>query len=1046
MRTSDRWKYVKATTPYITKVASVFTVATGCLVLSGWFFNIPSFKSILPGIISMKFNTAVCFILSGIALYLLDAPEPGKSKKRVAFVCSWIILFAGFLNLSEYISGYNLGIDELLWKEGPGTFGTTFPGRMSMTTAINFILLGAFFLTLQKRKYHWLIQALLIVMISGSLLVILNHLAGVSFLNAIPQISDTALHTAILFIVLGFGIFCSWPLGHPSFSFQKKIAGFFALVTMMLVIVFFAISKNNEHAVDTAQWVDHTNQVLLQAQELRMGVAEMQNATKDFLITGTESYLPVFSSTVADIGDRMAGLKEITKDNATQQTRIDSLGKLITGFIKSRTELLRISRIARFSDEKIEQILKEGKDTTDGIRTLISAIRHEEKLLLATRKAENERSIQNSSRVITLFQFTTIILFLATLVIIYDNTRKRNQAEEQLNEFKHFFNNSNDLCLIANMGGYFETINPNLEKVLGFSEKELTTKPFINFVHPDDIAATLHEFERQQSGAVVMNFTHRFLKKDGSYVWIDWNSIPNSATGKIYAIGRDITDRKNAEEQLKEYKYFFDNSNDLCLIANEEGYFETITPKVEEVLGYSNAEISQIPFIELVYPDDVPSTLLNYDKLKSGATVINFANRYRKKDGSYVWFEWNTSPNSVTRKLYCIARNITERKMLEDKLKQFNRELEQKVKERTLELSYSERRFRALIENSSDAISLVDASGKVIYQSPAAETITGLTMEDRNAESNFANIHPGDIEKAHKLYDELVQAPGIDIPVLFRVIHKKGHYVWIEGTATNLIHDESVGALVINFHDVTHRIEAEENLKKYAEELKSSNTELERFAYIASHDLQEPLRMVNSFMSLLEERMEGQLDETNKQYLHFAVDGANRMKALIQDLLLYSRIGVNQENFTNSDLNEIMQYTIRLMEEDIKKNQATITVSHLPVISVNKTLISQLFVNLVSNALKYHGDKDPKIEVGCAESPAHWTFYVKDNGIGIDFKFFDKIFIIFQRLHNKSEYSGTGIGLAICKKIVDIHKGKIWVESETGKGSSFYFSIPKQHI
>src|SRR5665213_1540604 len=182
---------MKVNTNYITKTASLLTIATGCLVLAGWLFNIPYFKTVLPGIVSMRFNAAVCFILSGIALYLFNAPRINQPLKTIASVCSWMVLLTGFLTFSEYIFHWNLGIDELLWKEGPGAIGTSF----------NFMLLGFIFLMLDKRKYHWLIHALLIAIIPGSVLVIFNHLFGVSFLNSFPELTNTALHTAILFIV-----------------------------------------------------------------------------------------------------------------------------------------------------------------------------------------------------------------------------------------------------------------------------------------------------------------------------------------------------------------------------------------------------------------------------------------------------------------------------------------------------------------------------------------------------------------------------------------------------------------------------------------------------------------------------------------------------------------------------------------------------------------------------------------------------------------------------------------------------------------------------
>ena len=239
-------------------------------------------------------------------------------------------------------------------------------------------------------------------------------------------------------------------------------------------------------------------------------------------------------------------------------------------------------------------------------------------------------------------------------------------------------------------------------------------------------------------------------------------------------------------------------------------------------------------------------------------------------------------------------------------------------------------------------------------------------------------------------------------------------------------------------------VEMKANLQKSTSELTASNTELERFAYVASHDLQEPLRMVSSFLNLLEEEYGKNLDENAREYIHFAVDGAARMKILVNDLLQYSRVGTNKEEFTAVDLNDTMEYVIRVLDEEIKKNNAKVKVGSLPVIRANKTLMGQMFINLIGNALKYHGNRPPEIEIGCKETPEWYVFYVKDNGIGIDPKFFDKIFIIFQRLHSKAEYSGTGIGLAICKKIAEVHKGKIWVESLKDQGSTFYFNIAKK--
>ncbi|WP_290707853.1 ATP-binding protein, partial [Flavihumibacter sp. CACIAM 22H1] len=233
-------------------------------------------------------------------------------------------------------------------------------------------------------------------------------------------------------------------------------------------------------------------------------------------------------------------------------------------------------------------------------------------------------------------------------------------------------------------------------------------------------------------------------------------------------------------------------------------------------------------------------------------------------------------------------------------------------------------------------------------------------------------------------------------------------------------------------------------LSERAEQLARSNAELERFAFVASHDLQEPLRMVSSFLQLLDKRYKEQVDEAGRQYINFAVTGAERMKRLINDLLEYSRIEHALANFEVVNMNQVLKEACLNLQEAIADNQASIEYDELPIIEKgNYSSMVQLLQNLLGNALKYRSEAPVLIQVGCKEEEEHWGFSVKDNGIGIESDYFEKIFIIFQRLHNMSEYSGTGIGLAICKKIVEQHGGKIWVHSIENQGSTFYFTIKK---
>ena len=227
-------------------------------------------------------------------------------------------------------------------------------------------------------------------------------------------------------------------------------------------------------------------------------------------------------------------------------------------------------------------------------------------------------------------------------------------------------------------------------------------------------------------------------------------------------------------------------------------------------------------------------------------------------------------------------------------------------------------------------------------------------------------------------------------------------------------------------------------------QLSQKNEELEQFSYIASHDLQEPLRMISGFLKQIENKYNDKLDEKGKQYIHFAVDGAQRMHRIILDLLEYSRAGKIEAAKEKVDINNLFIEINILFQRQIKEKGATISCTNLPVLFTHRTLIEQVFQNLVSNALKYSGTINKlKISISSKDIGSHWLFAVEDNGIGIDPEYFKKIFVIFQRLHNKNEYSGTGLGLAICQKVIDYLGGEIWVESNFGIGSIFYFTVLK---
>jgi len=266
---------------------------------------------------------------------------------------------------------------------------------------------------------------------------------------------------------------------------------------------------------------------------------------------------------------------------------------------------------------------------------------------------------------------------------------------------------------------------------------------------------------------------------------------------------------------------------------------------------------------------------------------------------------------------------------------------------------------------------------------------------------------------------------------------------------SNLINDLSrgtililVGLVIALLSEQISRRELE--LNNIIEDLRRSNEDLQQFAYVASHDLQEPLRAIMSFSQLLEEKYYDKLNSDGKEFISFITDGAKNMNILIKDLLAYSRITTHAEKPGMHDLEEILKDALYNLQEAIKESDAIITHDKLPTLKVDRTQFLQLFQNFISNAIKFRRDVQPKIHIGVREGNVAWLFSIKDNGIGIESKYFDRLYNIFYRLHTKEEYPGTGIGLPICKKIIQRYGGEIWVESELGKGTIFYFTIPKK--
>ena len=340
----------------------------------------------------------------------------------------------------------------------------------------------------------------------------------------------------------------------------------------------------------------------------------------------------------------------------------------------------------------------------------------------------------------------------------------------------------------------------------------------------------------------------------------------------------------------------------------------------------------------------------------------------------------------------------------------------------------------------------LDLHNNMLTWSDEVYRIFGLQPQEFGAsyEAFLEAVHPDDRSAVDAAYSGSLRDGRDTYEIDHRVVRKSTGEIRYVHEKCQHVRDEtgrvirSVGMV----HDITERKRAEEDLQKALSELERSNRELEQFAYVASHDLQEPLRMVASYVKLLEKKYRGQLDEKADQYIHFAVDGALRMQKLIEGLLAYARIGRGGE-FTLVNTDNIVSQVVSDLAESLQESRAVITKDDLPTVSGDETLFMQLFQNLIRNAVKFRKPEvTPQVHVSAKKEGREWIFSVRDNGVGIDQAYANRIFLIFQRLHTREEYPGTGIGLALCKKIVERHHGRIWVESVPDEGATFFFAIP----
>lgn len=589
-----------------------------------------------------------------------------------------------------------------------------------------------------------------------------------------------------------------------------------------------------------------------------------------------------------------------------------------------------------------------------------------------------------------------------------------------------------------------------LYRIFGI-KKTSNSIPFqdiINAIHPDDKKMAINNYKLAINGKKALNHEVRIFLKDGSIkVLHQKGALVYHQDGHpilLEGTTQDITRQKLSEKAIKEseekYRMIF-NSSPL-----PNWIYDLETLQVQEVnnaaiahYGYTNSQFLGMSIVSLFIKEQEAAIIKINTKISNDG-IINFGQwQHVKKDGEII--NVDITGHSIyynNKNAVMIASNdITD------------------ILKGQQALALSNERFNYATKATFDAIWDYDLKTNKAFLGEGFQTLFGHKMYGEDVNISFIKglIHDDDrLRVLNSLQEISDNKEQVYWKNQYRLKKADGSYTTVMDSAIVVRDEHKVPYRIIGaMQDISERIQNEAALKELnnqlhtrAEELVSSNAELEQFAYIASHDLQEPLRMVTSFLSQLQKKYQPQLDENGQLYIRFAVDGAVRMRKVIQALLEYSRVGTQHYRYEKIDTTSLLNDVINVYSNIMQQKNIIISYQGLPEIIAARIPIQQLFQNLISNAIKYQQPNNiAKIVISAIEQQDYWYFAVADNGIGIKEESLSKIFILFQRLHNDAEYSGSGIGLAICKKIIESHKGKLWVTSEPEVGSTFYFSIPK---
>ena len=604
-----------------------------------------------------------------------------------------------------------------------------------------------------------------------------------------------------------------------------------------------------------------------------------------------------------------------------------------------------------------------------------------------------------------------------------------------------------DAQRISRMGSFeidfvngFSQFTDQSAELLGLTTEELSfdanlIRRLRRRVVRDDIPAIDQLWAKAMANQEDVSMDFRVRDNEGNVVYLHWK-VKNEFNSKgnlcrLSGTLQDVTERKLLEERARLASVIIENSPTILFRwrISENWPVEYVSGNVSQ-FGFDIDDFlsERINYADIIYKDDLARVLEELSQF-SELGQTSYVQRYRivTASGAIRWVEDRT-----TVEKNAVGEATHHQGLITDITDTINAEQA---------LQTSEKRFRTLVHNASDITTILGADGSIIYESASFYRQFGYKPEEVIGKNVFQFLHPDDLEPVQSAFIEVLNGRE-DLPIVFRFKSADNRWVYLEAIGNNQLNEPAIQGIVVNSRDVSERVEHQTALQDYAENLEKINKELDQFAYIVSHDLKAPLRAINNLSQWIEEDLVGKLEGDTQRNFELLRGRIHRMEALINGILKYSRAGrVKSEN---------VAIDVQSFVQDIVSNLAppehfTVEIDpNLPVIQAEKIALDQVFSNFISNAIKYNSNPQPQIQVTGKDLGKEYQFGVVDNGPGIPPEFYEKVFVIFQTLQARDTVESTGVGLAIVKKIVEEKGGRVWIESEVGKGSAFYFTLPKE--